>query len=517
MIDYIQKKQQDRIANPRKEIEITMEKGTFLPQEALEWFRFHFPQSSTFDGFFQICYRRGPYFRTLWTGLQDNVEEFLHKMKIVNGSDYYISANCTTTINRKKEHLFAMQNMVIDVDCHSEHLTRSQRKALTEAFCGTLKKENQFLPLPHSIVKTGRGVQLWWAIQPTHAKCLYFYNQVKTYFIHCVEHLLIQEKSTLEGLTVDHVASNNAVGIFRLPGTNNPKARAKVALERTEVKEPYLLQDLEKIAKENRRKLKSSDGKIHPKETAQKAKFFKESMADVEHFATNCGEGDLALLSGVNSFTYFRIKQLIQLFTLRDKPKGEEERNNFSLLVYSALRGSLSHEDSWQRLPWFNQKFKQPLTLPELANVISSACYKEGYRYSNQKVIEFLHITQEEKEEIGLFVKDDAYAIEPKQNAHKKHFNKVKKEHRNQQVKHLFEEDVTTEEIAKQLSISIPTVNRITKPLRTAKKAQLLQEIRAQLNKGITFANIVKNSEVLSKVPQGSVYSYRTQALALVL
>lgn len=518
MVDYLKKKKLDRESNPRKEIEITMEKGTHLSQDVLDWYGFHFPETSTFDGFLQICYRGRLGFRTLWTGLQDNMEEFLSKMKIISGSDYYITANYSKTIQRKKEHLFAMQNIVIDIDCHEERITKGEKQELLKKFRATFEQYTQILPLPHSIVWTGRGLQLWWAIEPIHADCLYFYTLVKHYFIHCLEYMLREHSHSIQGLMVDHVASNNAVGVFRLPGTNNPKARTKVSLERTSVKEPYRLQALEEILKKNKKKVRFIPNQV-TQSTAPKQgkmeKIFRDGMEDVARFAEGCKEEDLALLQGGDSFTYFRTKQLLQLFLLRGKPKGAEERNNFCLLVYSALRASFSHEESWQRLQLFNQKFKQPLTLKELENVICSAQYKEGYRFTNKKVIEFLCITSQEKDEIGLYAKDDSIAIEPKQDAYKKHFNKVKKELRNKKIKDLFSQGNTAKEIAQQCTVSVATVNRVTGPERKEKKLKLLQEIRAQLDTGIPFYIIIKNIPFLSVAPKGTVYNYRDQALAL--
>ena len=63
-------------------------------------------------------------------------------------------------------------------------------------------------------------MQLWWAIKPCHASCLFYYNQIKTGMLDRFENM-ISEYSEMEGLEIDRAASSNVVGYYRLPCTYN--------------------------------------------------------------------------------------------------------------------------------------------------------------------------------------------------------------------------------------------------------------------------------------------------------
>jgi hypothetical protein len=89
--------------------------------------------------------------------------------------------------------------------------------------------------MPNSIVRTGRGVQLWWAILPCYGGAdygisLYHHNKIKSTFISHIARLIEEYGEELEGLDVDRGASSNPVGYFRLPGSYNTKAKCYTSL-----------------------------------------------------------------------------------------------------------------------------------------------------------------------------------------------------------------------------------------------------------------------------------------------
>ncbi len=510
------KKRDHQKKEKRDPILITNQKGSPLPPEALEWFRFHFPQNSSFDGFFQLCYRGKKGFRTLWTGVQDNMEEFLSKMRILNKSDYYLSANCTTTVKRNKEKLFALQNIVIDLDCHLDHLHPIEKDQLFDNFLFRFQEYHYAIPLPHTIVKTGRGLQLWWAIHPIHAKCLPYYDRVKQYFLHLLQEILEEYTQELSDLKIDRAASLNAVGVFRLPGTNNDVGRRKVSWQRTSVEKPYHIRDLEKIMEENKEEFDFNPKNIQKKNDKNANLKKRNCLTEEDPFLSQYLDEDIAFLEKMDSFTYFRSKQLLQLRLLRNLPQGAEERNNFSLLIYSALRASFPHKESWERLTLFNKGFKKPLTEAELENVISSAQHKEGYRFSNERVISFLDITQEEREKIGLYsVNDDTVFEVPHSHMNRDHYNKLKKDYQRLKIFTLYQEGKKTEEIAKEAGCSKSTVTRWLKPHKDAEKLAIYQEIKEKLGQGISYAQIIAENHILQNLSDTSKYRYQKRALAL--
>lgn len=474
-----------------KNLKIYCKKGRLLPESTLDWFRFHFPSDNSFDGFFQICYRGKWGFRTLWTGNQENMEEFLEKMKILSKSDYYISANSTTSLKRKKEDLFALQNIVIDLDCHSDLFSTEEKNDMLETFLFRFKEFDDLIPSPHSIVWTGRGLQLWWSLDAFHSKCQHLYHGIKDYFETVIDLVLEEYPSELSNLTLDLVASNNDVGLFRLPGSRNPKARREVFIERTEVKERYTLQYLLDVIEEHKEELDFTPLYQQNFSFKNLNKKLRNSLKENDPFAALYEPEDLKLLEGASSFTYFRIKQLLQLRFHRDNERGAEERNNYSLLVYSALRASFSHIEAWKRLQFFNKGFKQPMTEAELNNVISSAQYKDGYKFRNRAVLKFLNITNEEQQIIGLFTREDEEGFESSsKNISRDHFNKLKKEVRDAKAKQYCDEGKTYLEISKLLSVAEGTIVKILKPYQQGKKKDIVRLILENLEENLTLKEI---------------------------
>ena len=154
----------------------------------------------------------------------DKLPEQLEELKLWN-QDYYLTANTFTGGVRVSESLFTLQNIVLDVDCHDESLTPGKRQHLLDAFLYFLRADLFGAPdflRPNTIVETGRGVQLWWAIQPVSKWKAQQYEAVREKLIERIQQLLA-DYPALHGLELDRGASHNAAGVFRLPGSYNSK------------------------------------------------------------------------------------------------------------------------------------------------------------------------------------------------------------------------------------------------------------------------------------------------------
>ncbi len=479
-----------------------MNKGKNLPQSALDWYDFHFPQSP-FHGQIQVSYIGKLGFRQLWSGERENLRNFLKNMNVLSKSHYYITANTCTNHQRSLERLFSLENIVIDIDCHQEGVTPQEIPILCDAFLTRLQEYDQAIPTPHSIVRTGRGLQLWWKLVPLHSKCKPYYNQVKDYFISALDHIIQEYPSELSLLSVDQVASRNPVGLFRLPGTRNPKARKMVELTRTSQEDPYILQDLVALAKDDPLEIQDKLQEKIPE------KFRHPKISSPDPFAQNYQKSDLDLLQEAKSFTFFRCRQLIQLRYLRDAKPGEEQRNNFSLLMYSALRASFPHGEAWNRLLMFNQGFQCPMTTKELENTIVTAQYKEGYQFTNATVISFLQVTPQEQEKISLFPvtqkgnKPEAGSSHPARDAQRK----IRRDLRNTTILSLFRQGKKNCQIAAQMKLSPKTVGKITRSLREQQKRSLEETIKAQLHRPMSLLQEELN------LSHSTLYRHRATAL----
>ena len=372
---------------------------------------------------------------------------YVKLIQAVKSAEYYITANTVTGIKRRKEDLFGLQNIVIDVDCHDDRTTQ----AINDLVVGLIWRckrdlwSEGVIPTPNSIVRTGRGVQLWWAIQPCYGGqeygiSLYHHNKIKRTFIAHIERLIEEYEEELEGLGVDRGASSNPVGYFRLPGSYNAKAQCYTSLAVLH-EERYDQRDLTNIEAPEIRATENASTKYVP-----------------------LLESDRRVLQNYESTGVRRVIQLVKLRNLRNNEAGSESRDYFNFSVYNALRMSYDHEDAMARLRDFNAGFKEPMSDGELENCVISANEKGGYKYTNEKLIELLDVTPEEQQAIGLFPARGFRRSKP--NASRDEARKALKEDRDNKILALIKKGVSQAETARILGIGKNTVGRVLKRIK---------------------------------------------------
>lgn len=441
--------------------------------DLLEWFDVHY-QPSSFHGRFQIGYRKKneTALLPLVTHEREALGLFLADMFLKPDYDYYITANAVSGVRRKTQGLFSYHNIVIDLDNHG---AAAEDYFLQEELIWRLERDRE-LPAPTSLVKTGRGIQLWWTINPVHVKCKSYFNQVRDAFMEEIQEIL-EEYPSLSCFSLDKTASCNDVGYYRLPCSYNTKVQKKVQVAQNPCAS-YRLQDLVDSVAQWTEKKAEEQGSLQ----GEQDELFRHDFASHEIF----------VLKNVQTLAFFRVKQLILLRKSRDSNVMEETRNNLNFLLYNSLLPALGHALAWEKLLAFNSGFKRPMSQVELEAVIVSAKEKGGYKYTNRKIIEFLSITPEEQEKIGLFSsktpqKQDAvhWSQHPSRDASRA----LAKECRDQKIHQLANSGLTQKAIATQLGISAATVSKILK----AKTCKIQQQSLAKqaLMQGKTIAEAV--------------------------
>ena len=163
--------------------------------------------------------------------------------------------------------------------------------------------------------------------------------------------------------------------------------------------------------------------------------------------------GDLIVLHNAHSTGANRVMQLIKLRNLRNNEIGVETRNNLCFSVYNALRMSFDHEEAMSRLRAYNRGFKQPMTDVELEHTVCSAVRKNGYKYTNAKLIELLEITPQEQDAIGLHPFTGVYKpwTHAKPNATRDAVRKARKDGRDGKIIEMHQEGISQAETARQL------------------------------------------------------------------
>lgn len=428
--------------------------------DVLAWFDGQYPKSS-FHGRFQIGFRKAgdQGIFPLFTGEREAVRDFLEQMQISPRRDYYITANSVSGVRRTADQLFGLHNIVMDVDAHHEEDGEDALDTLWWRMRRDLFLPDE-LPEPTSVIKTGRGLQLWWCIIPISAKCHSYYDEIAGAFAEKITAFL-REYSELSLFHVDRAASQNPIGYFRLPGTYNTKSGTAVEL--------LLCQDRQYSTHELLPLVKS-----WPKEPPSVHRLPEDA------FSGRYAEEDIFLLKDMKTTGFFRVRQMIQLRMLRNNAIGEETRNNLCLIVYNAMVRALGHDEAWEKLLAFNRGFKKPMTKRELHQTIDTSRRKNGYRFRNKTIISFLNITPEEQKAIGLYEPTAPYRELTRLSGHpsRKAAARTVKEDRNRKILSLSQQGMSRKEIAELLSIDRNTVAAVlgTSKDRYAEAVALLEQ-----------------------------------------
>jgi Response regulator containing a CheY-like receiver domain and an HTH DNA-binding domain len=492
-----------------------------IPTPVLEWFKLHYGPSP-FNGRIQLAIRKKGS-RSIWplhTGTIASMTEFLSDAHISQNRDYYITANSISGVHRQAESLFSLHNIVIDIDAHGVgepeitslaakdtkvinfsqnpfatslpsplSLSYEQNRAMEE-FAFRLRRDvfsDTDFPAPNSIVMTGRGIQLWWAIVPMSYKCLPWYKEIQQTFVERLRVFLDEYPDEFAGIKVDAAASSNAVGYFRLPGTMNTNTDTSVELiyvhnERLDTHKG--IEWAKKWAMENVEEAREVSQRKPPEQDAFSGKYL---------------ESDIYIFKNVQTMALFRLRQLIRLRLLRDNDVGSETRNNMCLIAYNSLLPSLGPDEAWDKLLSFNAGFKTPMTERELQQTICSSAKKGGYRYKNETIISFLGMTPQEQEATGLYVPADGsspfvrMSTKPSRTAARK----AVKDDRNAKIKRMSEQGFTRKRISEELGIDRKTVTAVlgsTVPCR-----EVVSELRA---KGFSTRQIAEQLGVSMRTAQ---------------
>lgn len=436
--------------------------------DVLAWFDGQYPMCS-FHGRFQIGVRKAGEqgIFPLFTGEREAVRDFLARMTISPKLDYYITANSVSGVKRSADQLFALHNIVMDVDAHQ--IEAHEADALEDLWWRM--RRDLFLPdelpEPSAVINTGRGLQLWWCIVPVSAKCLCYYDEITGAFAQRIK-CFLEEYSHLSCFHVDRGASQNPIGYFRLPGTFNTKSQTSTQLIFCQ-KRQYTTHELLPLVKS------------WPKEPPPSPRRLEDA------FAGQYAQEDIFLLKDIRTTGFFRVRQMIQLRMLRNNDVGAETRNNLCLIVYNAMVHALGHEEAWDKLLAFNRGFKQPMTERELHQTIDTSRKKNGYRFRNKTIIGFLEITPEEQKAIGLYEPTAPYCQMTRLSGHpaRKAAAKTVRDHRNQKICDLADQGMSRKEIARVLEIDRNTVAAVL-----GKSADRYEEAVALFAEGLDHKKI---------------------------
>ncbi|WP_455539511.1 winged helix-turn-helix transcriptional regulator [Terrisporobacter sp.] len=381
----------------------------------------------------------------------------------------YISVNSFYIAKRSLSTLRYINALYVDLDCCIEgyHITEDEVN-----YAITILEQDYFnrrVPEPTLIVRSGRGLHLYWKIDHLPKQALPYWT--------VVQNAIFEE---LEDFNKDFnilKADKNAVDcarVLRLVGTVNTKNNTICTLEELYEENNYTLSE---IVKEYFPHVNSINNKEKKSRTKKERK--------------------VRALYNIYTLHYARLQDIQTLQELRSgECDGMREFMCFLFRYYSCLYNK-DKELSLEETLEFNSKFTNPLTLEEVTNNTRSAevaydaweqhmnldspkwdkdskGYKfNGYNYKTSTLIDKLKITKEEQHKlktlIGKELKLERYNTKRKKDRRNENGMTSREQQKYdliKKVKELKNQGLKQKDIAEKLEISKGRVSQIIKELK---------------------------------------------------
>lgn len=366
--------------------------------------------------------------------------------------DTYMSINSFYVPKRSSECVRHINSLYVDIDNHGKN------KAKIDSVLYFLEEDffNREVPKPNLIIKTGRGLALYWILEHLPKQGLPLWTMIQEELYKKIKGI----ETYIEDIEVDP-ATLDVSRVFRISGSKNTKSNTiaqiysytnyKYRLD--EIIEGYL-PELE-IIKEKKKNKKLNNNQ-------KKVVFFYTTY----------------------NLHYARLIDIVKLQQLRNgQCSGQRELMCFLYRYYNCLYVK-DYDLALENTIQFNNNFSVPLPRNEVikATKKAQAAYDEwlkdepvvkngrvykrgGYNYSNKKLIDLLKVTPEEQEQLQTIISTDE----------KYRRNNLKRTPRNekgltpreqqkvdnvQAVQGLREQGYKLREIAETLNLSIDTVKK---------------------------------------------------------
>ncbi|MBC2457731.1 DNA-binding response regulator [Clostridium beijerinckii] len=299
-------------------------------------------------------------------------------------ANIYITPNSFFMPKRKIENIRKLNALYIDIDYYNIEKLKSYDH---ERILAILENDyfGQDVPEPSFVIYTGRGLAIYWLIEPVPIKVLPLWNSIQKFFVDKLKDMGADSKSI------------DGARIMRLAGSINDKTGLRSKLYMYDENLVYTLRDIQN----------DYLPQLTPyiKNPAYKGKGRK---AKVVNFYT------------LYSLHYARLNDILKLQELRsgycrnnDGKLTEEGQREFMCFLYRYWYCCYCNDpgQALENALEFNQGFRKPLVNNEVEKITMQAekayekwlldspngVYKRGgYNYKNETLIEKLNITDEE-------------------------------------------------------------------------------------------------------------------------
>ena len=391
----------------------------------------------------------------------DELKENIKKLLSLDGN-LYMSPNSFFIPQRKIENIRHLNALYVDIDYYSI----KKLKNLDYEYIIGMIENNYFkdglIPQPSFIMFTGKGLAVYWLIEPAPSSVLPLWNAVQRHFLSVLSDLGSDDKSI------------DSARVMRLAGSRHEETQERAKLYIYDSKLTYRLSDIQADYLPALTPYVKNPGY---RARGRKAKVVNYYTLYSLHFA--------------------RLSDLVTLVELRDgycmgKDKelivsGQREVMCFLYRYWSCCYYS-DKDQALENTFEFNSKFAKPLLKREVRKITKSAekAYEEwlkdspngtysrgGYNYKNTTLIKMLNITDDEMKQMKTLINKKEKLRRDYEAQKKKRRNEegltpkqAEKKKRLEEIIKLHEAGLNQVQIAEQLGVARRTILRDVKSLR---------------------------------------------------
>ena len=391
----------------------------------------------------------------------DELKENIAKLLSLDGN-LYMSPNSFFIPQRKIENIRHLNALYVDIDYYSI----KELKNLDHEYIIGMVENNYFkdglIPQPSFIMFTGKGLAIYWLIEPAPSGVLPLWNAIQRHFLSILSDIGSDDKSI------------DSARVMRLAGSRHEETQERAKLYIYDSKLTYRLRDIQ-----------------------------EDYLPELTPYVKNPGyrsRGRKAKV--VNYYTLYslhfaRINDLITLLEIRDGYCRSEEGNLIEtgqrevmcfLYRYWYCCYCSDKEQALENTFEFNEKFVKPLGRREVRKITKSAekAYDEwlkdspngsyargGYNYKNTTLIKMLCITPEEMKHMKTLINEPEKKRRKNERERAQRRNnegltpkQLEKKLRLEKVKELYERGLNQVQIAEKIGVNRTTILRDIKSLK---------------------------------------------------
>lgn len=314
---------------------------------------------------------------------------------LFGGNDWYIlpAVEKRNATRRKTDSIIAFLAIVIDIDDTTAHKngTASDGNSIMALESALRKDWDDDAPQIATMVRTGRGMQLWWLLEPTSVQLTWQRNRCYDELMARIQQIL-DDYEELSGFQIDN-SCRNINQLMRLPvaGSFNTHAGVYVSWNDNPDARAYAMDEMMAML---------GIEKTCSHEAGLKAKAERKCNGYVSKRNARKAKKKQKKAKRMNNFRVYNDRMMHYLMAIvKENPDQNGRRNRMCFLFCCNAVQLYGAKKAEYRLREFNAMFSEPLAEKEIAAIIKSTkSYKQGYCiFRKETAFDFISAADAEK------------------------------------------------------------------------------------------------------------------------